>query len=614
MISRIRIFSILISWVLLTLLTSCSLSGIFNKDTQENNWTSVFMSRAPEVPSFFWEILLVDSGSRDYKLTGKLTGKFKQISVTYSFSGSSEEPYVIAKYDSGSMRFEYNISPGLGNLGIGKNSYTFVGIHDNGARESKIYEFINQRSVFRYPGCSVNDEIIGYKIWASCNVWAISPEDSGSQFMWWNNTPLSQKELTTIYTKRTSIPGNWSPGNTWPCQKGYHVPTTEEWAEFYYRAGQIPDSNFAERFLNYPNKMGDVKRFWSSTEWIGTDDKGYRYMADVNSADGREYWAAENKVDVFPVRCILDKETEALNVISDPFTKSALISYQDFKKKRNSSGQSLMQNQVYESPSWKVSVQWDGKYIHPKTLTIENKKINEKNSQEIEYDTKWREEMLAKYSIKCSKQELCSDADAEKDLESNSDMADFFSNNLNFLGIFNDEYLTIQYSWYEWPGKSVLYKIPESWPIAISDSTKADFSFTGALSQWFISDGVTQNSPQLLVGLNSGYDGGLPCAYLFHKEDIEKGWLSMRCEFFTLGNIEQFSYKGKYIIFVHATNIWIDDGNSKNLEEYIKQNGQYLPPEAKVFHWEWPTKNTFYIYDLVTGKFEKKTEFPWEFN
>lgn len=289
------------------------------------------------------------------------------------------------------------------------------------------------------------------------------------------------------------------------------------------------------------------------------------------------------------------------NKIEDSYTKDLLTYYyQDLKKKRNT----IENNQNYESLDWKLSTSWDWKFIHPMILTIENKKTWERNNQEVAYTKKWQEGRL-QYSEKCSKLKVCNDSEIEEEIINNLDV--WYDAYKPYYEIFANEYIIVK-------GfiNDRLYKIPEIWPINFSNETNIIVASRELETKW--------NSPLLLVRewWASPDIPLFPCANLLHKEDLNTKLSWSRCDLLTLSWIDQFSYNGKLVVFVHATN---QQDNStewkyypKNLDEYIKQEGQYLPAETKLLHGEWPRKNSFYIYDLSTGKFESQIEFPWDFN
>ncbi|EKD65754.1 MAG: hypothetical protein ACD_49C00095G0001 [uncultured bacterium (gcode 4)] len=287
------------------------------------------------------------------------------------------------------------------------------------------------------------------------------------------------------------------------------------------------------------------------------------------------------------------------NNIKDLYTKDLLTYYyQNLKKERN-----IENNQTYESLNWKISIIWDWKFIHPVTLTIENKKTWEKNTQIVAYDIKWQENIL-KNSEKCSKLKVCSDSELENEIINNLDWLDAVRPSYK---IFDNNYIIVKNF-----SSSKLYKIPENGPIDFSIKSNVIISSYELDSVW--------NSPLLLVREQwSGPDiPFFPCANLISKEDLKTKLSGSRCDLFTLSWIDQFSYNGKLVVFVHTTNQQNNPTEwryyPKNLYEYVKQESQYLSPETKSLHGEWPKENTFYIYDLSTWKFEKKIEFLWDFN
>ncbi len=287
-----------------------------------------------------------------------------------------------------------------------------------------------------------------------------------------------------------------------------------------------------------------------------------------------------------------------LNKINDLYIKNLLVynynNYIDVLRRYEN------HSYIDESADWKIYVEWDEKFIHPVTLTIENKKTWERNTQIVAYDKEWREEII-KRSKKCSTSKVCSDSELEEEMINN---LEWFDSIKSSYAIFDNEYIVSN------GFNDKIYKIPENWNVDFSDKSK-DIIMT------FASIDTVHNSPYLLIR-DSWAIPYFPCANLITKQELESKISWSRCDFFTLSEINQFSYSGKLVVFVHATN-QVDNPTEfryypKNLDEYIKQEDQYLPPEAKSLRGEWPKINTFYIYDLLTWKFEKKIEFPWNFN
>ncbi|MBP9779602.1 hypothetical protein KBD33_03220 [Candidatus Gracilibacteria bacterium] len=287
-----------------------------------------------------------------------------------------------------------------------------------------------------------------------------------------------------------------------------------------------------------------------------------------------------------------------LNKINDLYIKNLLVynynNYIDVLRRYEN------HSYIDESADWKIYVEWDEKFIHPVTLTIENKKTGERNTQIVAYDKEWREEII-KRSKKCSTSKVCSDSELEEEMINNLEGFDSIKSS---YAIFDNEYIVSN------GFNDKIYKIPENGNVDFSDKSK-DIIMT------FASIDTVHNSPYLLIR-DSGAIPYFPCANLITKQELESKISGSRCDFFTLSEINQFSYSGKLVVFVHATN-QVDNPTEfryypKNLDEYIKQEDQYLPPEAKSLRGEWPKINTFYIYDLLTGKFEKKIEFPGNFN
>ena len=115
----------------------------------------------------------------------------------------------------------------------------------------------------RYPWCDTDDITIGDYVLAACNVGAsvagTRSESYGDFYERGVNTPIAKIMDSKYYDDVDEIPviegwvfQDWSINPQWPCAKGYHIPSYDEWKWFMF--AWHTDNPYGER-QNYDSEV-----------------------------------------------------------------------------------------------------------------------------------------------------------------------------------------------------------------------------------------------------------------------------------------------------------------------------------------------------------------------